>query len=78
MTTLTRYLTDEDPPSYRLTGPSGSLTYDPTWGDLSADGDLPPWVVAYGHAVDCRDVFDRDGVEGLWACMETLYRQAEQ
>lgn len=78
MTTLTRTKTDATKPSYALTGPSGTLTYDSAFADLDADGDLPPWVVAYGYAVDCRDSLDQEGEEGLWTCMELLYRRAER
>lgn len=77
MTTLSRTKTDDPIPSYKLTGPAGTLTYHPAFADLDADGDLPPRIVAYSYAVDCRDSLDQDGEEGLWTCMEMLYRRME-
>lgn len=77
MTTLTRTKTGESLPVYTVEGPSGALSFEAAFAQLSADGDLPPWVVAYDYAVDCRDSLTEDGEEGLWTCMEMLYRRAE-
>lgn len=77
MTTLTRTKTGEGLPVYTVAGPSGTVSFDAVFAKLSAGGGLPPWVVAYDDAVDCRDSLTEDGEEGLWTCMEMLYRRAE-
>ncbi|WP_033338887.1 hypothetical protein [Catenuloplanes japonicus] len=81
MTDLTRTVEDG---RYELTGPAGTLTYTPprigqrlTDATLSADGDLPPWTVAAGYALDCARAH-QNGAEALWAELEVLYAAATE
>jgi hypothetical protein len=77
VTTLTRA---KDGRRFNLSGPNGTLTYDPDDVALSADGNLPPRVVASRYATDCdvalNDWYD-GGEDRLWACMEMLFHRAE-
>ncbi len=47
---------DKHGSGFNVTGPSGTLSYEPGYS-LSADGELPPWAVASGYA---------DEAHGAW------------
>lgn len=75
MVTLTRSKSDETFPTYSLTSERGTLSYDHSFRSLSADGDLPPWVVADGYAWQCNDAL-MDGEDALWERMQGIYLDA--
>lgn len=67
---FTRRKTDDG--LYELTGPHGTLTYEPTWASLSADGDLPPWIIAFSYGQECAAAL-RLSEDTLWGYMQNHY-----